>query len=134
MTGEELKEYKRQWYQRNKKAQDSKHKEWKERNAEKYAAYRKKYTADNKEKIRDNNAEYKRSERGKETANKTKLKNALHLKCRQKLAYAVRMGRIKRGTCHCGLLGEAHHEDYSKPLEIIWLCTKHHAEHHRLTT
>ena len=26
---------------------------------------------------------------------------------------------------------EAHHEDYTKPLEIIWLCRKHHREHHK---
>lgn len=25
---------------------------------------------------------------------------------------------------------DAHHEDYSKPLEVIWLCRKHHAERH----
>jgi hypothetical protein len=29
----------------------------------------------------------------------------------------------------CGLeKSEAHHENYSKPLEINWLCKKHHAE------
>ena len=29
---------------------------------------------------------------------------------------------------------EAHHEDYSKPLEIIWLCRNHHREHHKNQT
>ncbi|KKN72900.1 hypothetical protein LCGC14_0406040 [marine sediment metagenome] len=26
----------------------------------------------------------------------------------------------------CEASGERHHEDYSKPLEITWLCKKHH--------
>lgn len=34
----------------------------------------------------------------------------------------------------CEICGEfkthAHHEDYSKPLEVKWLCAKHHARHH----
>ena len=26
----------------------------------------------------------------------------------------------------CSEKGERHHPDYAKPLEVIWLCTKHH--------
>ncbi len=32
------------------------------------------------------------------------------------------------GIEDCTTLGERHHEDYSKPLEIRWLCRKHHKE------
>lgn len=42
--------------------------------------------------------------------------------------YEVRAGRLTRQNCVCGKKGEAHHEDYSKPLEIIWLCKKHHRQ------
>lgn len=45
---------------------------------------------------------------------------------------AIRDGRLKRQPCFvCGdENSQAHHEDYSKPLDVIWYCTKHHAERH----
>ena len=46
----------------------------------------------------------------------------------------IRDGKIIRGKCIiCGSENfiEAHHRDYSKPLEVIWLCRKHHGYMHR---
>lgn len=44
---------------------------------------------------------------------------------------ALRSGKINRHPCCiCGSKAEAHHEDYSKPLEVIWFCPKHHGQHH----
>ena len=43
---------------------------------------------------------------------------------------AISSGKMARGTCFCGAPGEAHHPDYSKPLEVIWLCRLHHGEVH----
>ncbi|MBA7592340.1 hypothetical protein ES708_34520 [subsurface metagenome] len=34
----------------------------------------------------------------------------------------------------CYELGERHHDDYSKPLEIRWLCKRHHKRLSRLYT
>ena len=31
----------------------------------------------------------------------------------------------------CGESAQRHHDDYSKPLEVRWLCTRHHGEVHR---
>ncbi len=43
---------------------------------------------------------------------------------------AVRDGRLKKEPCCiCGSLNsQGHHEDYSKPLEVVWVCALHHKE------
>jgi hypothetical protein len=48
------------------------------------------------------------------------------------LRAAIRRGEIKRGKCaECGSLRvDGHHPDHSKPLEVIWLCRKHHRQLH----
>lgn len=52
---------------------------------------------------------------------------------RSKLRSAVARGAVKRKPCEvCGAVkAQAHHDDYSKPLEVRFLCKKHHAQHHR---
>ena len=51
----------------------------------------------------------------------------------QKLVEAIKAGKIKRGDCtKCGKEdAEGHHSDYSRPLEVIWLCRPHHGDLHR---
>lgn len=41
---------------------------------------------------------------------------------------AIRWGKLSRLPCEiCGNeKSQAHHEDYSKPLEVVWLCKPHH--------
>lgn len=46
---------------------------------------------------------------------------------------AIRNGKIKKEPCEiCGAWSSlhAHHDDYSKPLSIRWLCSKHHRSWH----
>lgn len=61
---------------------------------------------------------------------------ALKISARRKLRNAVRRGQIERGACErCGnAKSQAHHLDYSKPLEVRWLCSAHHAVAHRRGT
>jgi hypothetical protein len=51
----------------------------------------------------------------------------------QKVARAIKAGILEPEPCKiCGAVDvQAHHEDYSKPLDVIWFCRKHHAEHHK---
>ena len=44
---------------------------------------------------------------------------------------ALRNGSLVRQNCWCGEKGQSHHSDYSKPLQVTWLCSKHHGEAHR---
>ena len=46
---------------------------------------------------------------------------------------ALIKGILISEKCLCGAKAEAHHPDYSKPLEVVWLCKRHHREAHGLT-
>lgn len=51
---------------------------------------------------------------------------------RSRVADAIRYGKMKRLACvKCGKKAQAHHPDYSKALDVVWLCPAHHAETHR---
>jgi hypothetical protein len=48
---------------------------------------------------------------------------------------ALRDGKIFKQPCFvCGdPKTEGHHPDYDRPLEVVWLCMKHHKEAHKMT-
>lgn len=45
---------------------------------------------------------------------------------------AVRYGHLEKVPCFCcgDSKVEARHPDYSRPLDVVWLCQKHHGEIH----
>jgi hypothetical protein len=46
---------------------------------------------------------------------------------RRAVSMAVKNGKLKKEPCLCGNEKvEAHHEDYTHPLDVIWVCKKHH--------
>lgn len=51
-------------------------------------------------------------------------------RARQKVAYAIRTGKLARKPCErCGNpKAQTHHADYSRPLEVTWLCFACHRE------
>lgn len=57
-------------------------------------------------------------------------------RARRSVYRAVKEGRLdKPPTCQgCNMGGriEGHHMNYSKPLEVVWLCTGCHANYHEV--
>lgn len=80
--------------------------------------------------------EYNRTPRGRKAhAEACKWHSKLHpdrARARYAVNNAIRDGKIQRQLCEvCGAKAEAHHEDYSRPLEVRWLCEPHHKARHR---
>lgn len=55
---------------------------------------------------------------------------------RAKVNNAIASGRLARKSCEvCGeVKAQAHHDDYTKPLDVRWLCVTHHNEWHKNNT
>lgn len=63
---------------------------------------------------------------------KWRERNPDKVKAYRAVYVAKRNGTLKPKPCRrCGnVKAEAHHDDYSKPLKVIWLCKQHHEERH----
>ena len=95
-----------------------------------YRDYRK-----NNPRLREYNRNYNREWRKKNSYhNEINSKKRYPEKeyARYLIQYAVRKGKIKRLPCEICKKpkAQAHHPNYSKPLEIIWLCPLHHRMYH----
>ena len=44
----------------------------------------------------------------------------------------LRKGLIPHPCWVCGEKAEAHHPDYDRPLDVVWLCQPHHKQAHAL--
>ena len=67
-----------------------------------------------------------------EYTRKKREQNPLKYKARMKLNNAVRSGKAKKTPCEiCGANKvQAHHDDYSEPLNVRWLCFNCHRKYH----
>jgi len=61
-----------------------------------------------------------------------KRRHSAQVRARAAVYRAVRSGRLERQPCEvCGVeTAQAHHDDYSNPLGVRWLCRKHHRAVH----
>lgn len=103
-VGDVDRERRRRYRQRHPEIMRERRRRNRQRHPEKFRAIRKRYRERNREKF----------------------------KARQVVAFAVRHGLlVKRPCAVCRKRSvEAHHEDYAKPLEVIWLCAPHHRARH----
>lgn len=59
--------------------------------------------------------------------------NKVKVNARNLVKLRVDSGKMERKPCVvCGeIKSQAHHEDYSKPLDVVWLCSRCHGKIHR---
>ena len=76
---------------------------------------------------------YKESHKKALTAQYYDPKNLIKRRARYNTRQAIKDGRLVKQPCEvCGSINvQCHHEDYSNPLNVIWLCPKHHRWIHK---
>lgn len=85
--------------------------------------------------------EYQRTDAGRAAHQRALKASAARLperaRARRMFGNAVRDGRVMRwpvcAVYTCSGRPEAHHPDYSRPLDVVWLCNPHHRAAHALT-
>jgi len=128
-------EYHRSWRKKNLDRVKAVQREWYLKNAEKIAAKNKIHRENNAEKINASKRAWylKESSSVIEKNNAYKKNNPEKHDAHMAVSRAIKAGKLKRQCCfECGKeKTEGHHQDYSKPLEVIWLCSYHHKALHR---
>jgi hypothetical protein len=92
-------------------------------NAERVRGWASRYRGENIEQVRG----YDRARGFRET-------DSMKITARRAVRLAIERGDMKREPCEVceAEPADAHHDDYNKPLEVRWLCEKHHGKEHRL--
>lgn len=106
--------------------------------SEKARAYKKTRAGANSQSTAE--AAYKRSPKGKEAIKRSKQaqreRNPDRLAARSALRHALVAGKVRKWPvcampCCQETRVQAHHADYSRPLDVVWLCKAHHSAAHR---
>lgn len=119
------KEASRRWRKANPLKAKMRAANWRKKNPEKALAMRKANDAKNRTKLREYNATYR-----KKCPHQVKAGIALYTATRN--GSLVRPAKCQLDNENCRGKIQAHHCDYNKPLEVMWLCTKHHNAWHRV--
>ena len=127
---------KRNYYDRNTELCRQRAKDQRESDPEAYKAYLRKYYEENKDTLREKSREYNSRFRKETNARLREYRknNPLKAKARSIVSGAIRSGKLIRPStctsCEREVFAEAHHHDYEKPLDVIWLCKSCHWKEH----
>lgn len=97
----------------------------------------KKYYLGNEVKVKSVVSAWTKTEKGRESRKASTYKwvenNRVKSRAHDAVARAIKSGKLKQYTCESceDPKSQAHHEDYSKPLEVVWLCSKCHTQRHK---
>lgn len=118
-------------------------KEWMKeyQKTDKFKKYQKEYKLLNKEKLTLQNSIYIKKRR-KDNPEKYRVidkenreKYSLQIRARVMVYDHIKSGKLKKpkncSVCFKYNKIEAHHKDYSKPLDVTWLCKKCHVAEHK---
>jgi len=146
-TLKERRKYKREWARRNRdkvkaynEANKEKKKEYDKRRYQERKSYFKRQAQKNyltnKQAYKDRAVKWAKEnlDQVKESRRRYKTRHPKRYKARYMVANALRLGKIRSKPCEVckEILSEAHHFDYNKPLEVMWLCKAHHSAWHRV--
>ena len=118
------------------------HKKLVKENREDKAEYYKQYDAfryQNDPKVKERHRRYAQTDQGRFAFNKARLKwlekSPEKRACHVILNNAIKNGKVLKPKvcqiCSAGGRIEGHHHDYTKPLDVQWVCRKCHVEIHR---
>ena len=137
---EQINKQKREYYRNNKEQCLGSSRKWKTKNKERVKEYRKKYRLEHKGEKREANRRWRKENpekylaSAKSSTQKYKAKYPERVLATNKVNNAVRDGRALKEPCiMCGITKDihGHHKDYSKKLDVVWMCRFHHDSFHR---
>lgn len=124
----------REYYKKRPEICLAKHERWAKRNPDKILINQRAYYHRNKEKILEKLKE-SRKKNGYANTKAYRKRNKEKIACHNYVAMAIKFGHLIRpetcDRCKNNCTPQAHHNDYTKPLEVVWLCRKCHGEEHR---
>ncbi|OTZ47830.1 hypothetical protein [Bacillus thuringiensis] len=141
-TKEASRKHKQKHYENNKQAYYDRNKSRREADPNGTAEYQRNYYRENRDELLEKQKAYSQTEAGLEARQRayTNYRNTTEGKMKEKaraaVNHAVRDGKLIKPDC-CDLCKtegpvEGHHEDYEKPLEVIWVCKQCHEDIHHL--